>query len=179
MKKRDKYPSAAWFRYTQYICPLSTCVPSFNLLGLTIPEKSVRKFFNVWKLEKRKNEKISGQIRAAAWFWYTRYILPFSTCNKCQPSRPHSSWEKCDEKFSCLKIGEKEKWKIKGQIRAAAWLQYTRHISPLSMCVPSFNLLGLTGHEKSVTKTFNVWKLERKKNEEIKGWICRSSLILG
>ena len=31
----------------------------------------------------------------------------------------------------------------------------------------SFNLLGLTVLEKKVTKIFNVWKLERKKNEEI------------
>ena len=44
-------------------------------------------------------------------------------------------------------------------------------------CVPSFNLLGLTVPEKSVTKKFNVWKLERKKNEEIKGRINTSSLI--
>ena len=29
------------------ICPLSMCVPSFNLLGLTVPEKSVTKNFNV------------------------------------------------------------------------------------------------------------------------------------
>ena len=45
------------------------------------------------------------------------------------------------------------------------------------MCVPSFNLLGLTVPEKSVAKNFKVWKLERKKNEEIKGWIGSSSLI--
>ena len=37
------------------------------------------------------------------------------------------------------------------------------------MCVPSFNLLGLTVPEKIVTKNFNVWKLERKKNEKNKG----------
>ena len=33
----------------------------------------------------------------------------------------------------------------------------------------SFNLLGFTGPEKSGTINFNVSKLERKKNEEIKG----------
>ena len=41
------------------------------------------------------------------------------------------------------------------------------NIFPLSMCVPSFNLLGLKVPEKSVTKSFNVWKLEGKKTEEI------------
>ena len=102
---------------------------------------------------------------------YTIHPPIFHVCNKFEPSRPHSSWEKCDEKFSCLKIQEKEKWKIKGQISSTAWFQYTRYICPLFTCVPSFNLLGLTVLEKSVTKNFNVRKLERKKNEEIKGWI--------
>ena len=62
-----------------------------------------------------------------------------------------------------MKIGEKEKWRNKGNV----WW-YTWYICPLSTCVLSFNLLGLTVPEKSVTKNFNVWKLERKKNEEIK-----------
>ena len=78
------------------------CVPSFNLLCLTVPEKSVTKIFNVWKLERKKNEEIKGWIRAAAWFPYTRYT------------------------------------------------------HPVSMCVPSFNLLGLTVPEKSVTKNFHL-----------------------
>ena len=39
------------FQYTRYINPLSTCVPSFNLLSLTVPEKSVTKIFMLenWK----------------------------------------------------------------------------------------------------------------------------------
>ena len=55
----------AWFQYTRYICPLSTCVPSFNLLALTIPEKSVMNNFNVWKLEKEKwrNKGMNKQSR--------------------------------------------------------------------------------------------------------------------
>ena len=32
-------------------CP---CVPSFNLIGLTVPEKSVMKIFDVLKLDKEK-----------------------------------------------------------------------------------------------------------------------------
>ena len=44
---------------TRYICPLSTCVPSFKLLGLTVPEKSVMKNFNVenWRERKMKKQK--------------------------------------------------------------------------------------------------------------------------
>ena len=175
---------------------------------------------------------MKGRIRAAAWFRYTRYIHPFCKFDKFQPSRPHRSWEKCDETFSCLKIGEKEKWrikghisssslipvytihlptvhvctkfqpsrphsswekcdkkiyvwkferkkkeKLKGRIRAATWFWETRYIHHFSTCVTSFNLLGLTVQEKIVTKIFNVWKLERKENEEIKAQICNSSLI--
>ena len=108
---------------TRYICPLSTCVPSFSLQGLTISEKSVTKNFNVWKLERKKNEEMKGRIRVAAWFQYTRYIHPLSTC------------------------------------------------------VTSFNLLGLTVPEKCVRKMFNAWKMERKKNDELKGWISSSILI--
>ena len=43
-----------------------------------------------------------------------------------------------------------------------------QYIHPLSTCVSSVNFIGLTVFEKSVTKNFNVWKLERKKTEEIK-----------
>ena len=78
-----------------YHVSLSTCVPSFNLLGLTFPEKSVTKTFNVWKLERKKNGEIKGQMSSSS-------LFP----------------ESC----------------------------------PLSTCVPSFNLLGLTVPEKSVKK---------------------------
>ena len=92
----------------RYIHPLSMCAPRFNLLGLTVPEKSVTKIFNVWILEK---EKIKNK----------------GTNKQQQPdSGIHDTFTQ-------------------------------------STCVPSFNLLGLTAPDKSVTKNFNVWKLERKK----------------
>ena len=98
------------------------CVPSFNLLGLTVPEKSMTKIFDVWKLERKKNENNKGTNMSSS-------MIPV----------------------------------------------YTIH-PPIFHQVTSLNLLGLTVPEKSVTKHFNVWKLERKKNE-IKGQISRSSLI--
>ena len=102
--------AAAWFRYTRYICPLSTCIPSFNLLGLIVPEKSMTKNFNVWKLERKKNYEIKGWISSSSWFRYTRYICPLSTCTKFKSSRPHSSWEKCDENvFNAWKLERKMK----------------------------------------------------------------------
>ena len=106
-----------WFLFTRW----------FNLLGLTVPEKSVAKNFNVWKLERKKNEEIKGQISSSSLIpLYTIHLPTVHVCTKFKSSRPHSSWEKCDKKFQC--------WK------------------------------------------FQCWKLERKKNEEIKGQICSSSL---
>ena len=49
---------------------LSTCVPSFNSVGLTVPEKSVAKFFNVWNLERKKNEEIHNGMNADAELWH-------------------------------------------------------------------------------------------------------------
>ena len=108
-KQRDEYAGAAWFRYTQYICPLSTCVPSFNLLGLTVPEKSVTKNVHVWKLERKKNEEIKGRIRRSSLIpVYTIHLSTVHMCTKFQPSRPHSSWEKCDENFHLKGYGMTE-----------------------------------------------------------------------
>ena len=59
--RKGQIRAAAWFRYTRYICQLSTCVPIFNLLGLIVPEKSVTKHFNVWHWRK-KNEEIQVRI---------------------------------------------------------------------------------------------------------------------
>ena len=40
---------------------------------------------------------------------YTIHLPTVHVCTKFQSSRPDSSSEKCDKKFQCLKIGEKEK----------------------------------------------------------------------
>ena len=83
------------------IRPLSTCIPSFNLLGLAVPQKKVTKIFNVWKLERKKNEEIKGWISSSSQILvYTIHPPIVQVYTKFQPSRPHSSWEKCDEKFS-------------------------------------------------------------------------------
>ena len=101
----------------------------------------------------------------------------FQVCSKFQPSRPYSSGEKCDEKYSCLKIGEKEKWKIKGWICSSSLISvYRIHLPTVHECM-KFQPSRPHSSGESVTKKFNVWKLERKKNEEIKRRICSSSLI--
>ena len=76
-------------------------MPSFNLLGLTVPEKSVTKMlmFENWRERKMKNKGMNKQ------------------------QQPDSG--KHDTSAHCT-------------------------------CVPSFNLLGHTVSEKSVTKNLNV-----------------------
>ena len=137
-----------------------------------------QKHFNVWKLERKKNEEIKGQISSSSLnLVYTIHLPTVHVCTKCQSSRHHSYWQKCDEKFQCWKLERKKNEEIKGWIRAAAWFWYTWYICPLSTCVPIFKLLGLTVPEKSVMKSFKVENWRKRKNEEIKGQISSSNLI--
>ena len=124
-------------------------------------EKSDEKF-QCWKLDKEK--WIKGWISTSSLnLVYMIHLPTVHWCTNFQSSRPHSSLEKCDEKFQSWKLERKKNEETKGQIRGAAWFWYTWYICPLSMCIPSFNLLGLIVPEKSVTKNFNVknWR-ERK-----------------
>ena len=79
--------------------PDSTCVPSFNLLGLAVPEKSVTKIL-MFENCRKKNEKVKGQISSSSLIpVYTIYMPTVHVCTKFQSSTSHSSWEKCDKKF--------------------------------------------------------------------------------
>ena len=77
-----------------------------------------------------------------------------------------------------LKIGEKEKWKIKGTNKSSILiLVYMTHLPTFYVCTKFQFSRPHSSWEKS-DETFQCWKLERKKNEEIKGRIRSSSLIL-
>ena len=94
--------AGAWFWYTWYIHPLSTSVPSFNFLGLTVPEKSVTKIFNFWTLERKKNK---GQIRSSSLIAvHTIHPPVVHVCIKFQLHKPHSSWEKCKKKIFMFEL---------------------------------------------------------------------------
>ena len=126
---------------------------------VSVPEKSVMKNFNVWKLERKKNEEIKGRISSSRLILvYTIHLPTVHVCTKFQSSRPQFLW-KVTKKISILKIGEKEKWRNKGMNKQQQPDSGTQYICPLSTCVLSFNLLGLTVPEKSVTKNSNVWKV--------------------
>ena len=123
-------------------------------------------------MERKKNEEIKGWISSSSLILVYMIHLPtIHVCTNFQTSRPHSSRENCDEKFQCWKLERKKNEEIKGWTSSSSLIPvYMIHL-PLSTCVPSFNLLGLTVPEKSVTKKFNVENLRERKIEEIKGWI--------
>ena len=112
-KIKDKYAAAAaWFWYTRYIHPLSMCASSFNFLCLTVPEKSVKKIL-ILEYWRKKKEKIKGWISSSSLILvYTIHPPTVHVGTKFQPSRLHSSWEKCGENFNTC-ILEKEKTKNK------------------------------------------------------------------
>ena len=121
-------------------------------------EKSDEKF-QCWKLERKTNEEIKGWISSSSLIpVYTISLPTVHVCTKFQSSRPQFP-RKVWPKIYMLTIEEKENEEIKGQMRAAAWFQYTWYICPQPRCVPSFNLLGLAVPKKSVTKNSNVWKV--------------------
>ena len=136
LKKWRWIRAAAWFWHTRYFPPLSMCVPSFNLLGLTVPENSATKKFKVWKLVRKKNQEINGWICSGSLIPVQDIHLPtVYVYTKFQSSRPHSSWEKCHEKFQCLKIGEKEKWRNRGMNKQQKPDSGIHHTSAHCPCV--------------------------------------------
>ena len=136
------------------------CVPSFNLLDLTVPEKGVMKNCNVENWRERKNEEIEGWISSSSLILVYMIHLPtVHACTKFQSSRPHSSREKCDKKFQCWELVRKKNEEIKACIRSSSLIPvymihlHTAHVST------KFQTLGLTVPKKSVTKNSNVWKV--------------------
>ena len=89
-------------------CPRVYHGPCFNLPGLTVAEKSVTKNFNVWKLERKKNEEIKGRISTSSLIpLHTIHLPTVHVCTKFQSSRSHSSWQ-CDENFNLKGYGMTE-----------------------------------------------------------------------
>ena len=86
--------------------------------------------------------------------------------------------EKCDKEFNVLDFERKKIEEIKEYINTGSLIQVymlhqpTVHVwTKFQLCVP------LCPWEKR-DEIFYTWKLERKKNEEIKGRISRRNLVL-
>ena len=98
-------------------------------------------------------------------------------CTNFQSSRPHSSREKRDKKFQCWKLERKKNEEIKGRISSSSLiLVYMIHLPTVHVCTMFQSSRPHSSREKC-DKKFQCWKLERKKNEEIKERISSSSLI--
>ena len=148
------------------------------ILGLTVPEKSVMKNFNVENWRARKMKKKKGMNKNSSLILVNMIHLPtVHVCTNFQSSRPHTSREKCDEKFQCWKLDRKKNEELKGRISSSSLiLIYMIHLPTLHVCTKFQSSRSHSSREKC-DKKFQCWKLERKKNEEIKGWISSSSLI--
>ena len=160
------------FLYTIYICLLSTCVQSFNFLDLTVPEKNVTKKNNVWKLERKNNEEIKGRIRSSSPILvYTIHLPTVHVCTKflLGLTVPEKSVTK---NVNVWKL-KRKKWRNKGtnkQQQPDSGIHDTSAHCP--RCVPSFNRLGLTVPEKSVTKNFHFkgYGMTESQNDRITKW---------
>ena len=93
-------------------------------------DKNILMFEN-WR--ERKMKKIKGQICSSRLIpVYTIHPPTVQVCTKFQPSRPNSSWEKCDENFNVWIL---EKEKIKGRISSSTLiLVYTIHPPTVHVC---------------------------------------------
>ena len=155
----------------------SSGVPSFNLLGFTVPDKNWRKISILENWSNRKMQEIKGQICSSLIPLYTIHPPTVHMCYKFQSSRPHSSWEKCDKNFLCLKICEKEKQKQnKGNKSSSPIPVYTIHPSIFYMCNKFQPSRPHSSWEKCDEK-FSCLKTGEKDNWKIKGRISSSSPI--
>ena len=79
---------------TRYINLLSMCGPSFNFVCLSVPEKREMNLFDIWKLERKKNEEIKGRIsRRNLVLLHIKQQMIHNTCTKLQNPTCNSSWE--------------------------------------------------------------------------------------
>ena len=95
-----------------------------------------QKNVNVWKLERKKNEEIKGQISSSSLIpVYTIHLPTVHVCTKFQSSMPHSSWEKCDKNFNVWKLERKKNEEINGQIGSSSLIPVCLiHLSTVNVC---------------------------------------------
>ena len=144
--------------------------------------------FQAWQLPRKEWQNISmlkiGEKEIMRWISssslipvYMIHLPTVYVCTNFQSSRPHSSREKCDEKFLCWKLERKKNEEINGGINSSSLIPiYMIHLPTVHVCTKFQSSRPHSSREKC-DKKFLCWKLGRKKNEEIKGQISSSSLI--
>ena len=109
----------------------SSLIPVYKIHLLTIhmctkfqparPEKVWRKMLMFVNWTEKKNEEIKGRKSNSSLIPVYKIHLPsIYVCTKFLSSWPHSSWEMCDEKFQCWKLGRKKKEEIKTWISSSS-----------------------------------------------------------
>ena len=126
--------------------------------------------FQCWKLERKKNKEIMGWISSSRLnLVYIIHLPTVHACTNFQSSRSHSSLEKCDEKFQYWKLERKKTEEIKGRISSSSLIPVNMIHLPIVHVCTKFQSSRPHSSWIKCDKKFQCWKLERKKNEEIKG----------
>ena len=130
------------------------CGPSFSFVGLSVPEKREMKLFDIWKLERKKNEEIKGRInRRSLVLFHIKQQMIHNICTKLQNSMCNSSWEIFVTNFPIYITLEREMEKVKRrQNKSQQFCFLSQYTWPLSMCIQNLKTLALTEDEKFVAE---------------------------
>ena len=110
--------------------------------------------------------------------WRNKQNYPLTRAVRGSDYSPTIVLSEEKDKFVTENWRKRKKWTNKATNKQQQPNSCINHTCTHCPHVPSFKFLGLKAPEKNVTKIVNVWKLERKKNKEIKGQTSGSSLIL-
>ena len=144
--------------YTMHLATVHMCTKFQSSRPRSSWEKCDEKF-QWWQMERKKNEEIKGWISSSSLILVYMIHLPtVHVRTNFQSSGPHSSREKW-RKISMLKIGEKEKWEIKGWMCSSSPIPvYMIHLPTVHVCT-KFQSSRPHSSEKSESKNSNVRKV--------------------
>ena len=120
------------------------CGPSLSFVGLSVPEKRQMKLFDIWKLERKKNEEIKGKIiRTSLVLFHIKQQMIHIICTKLQSSMCNSSWEIFVINFPMYITLEWEMERKRRQNKSQQFCFLFQYTWPLSMCIQNLKTLAL------------------------------------
>ena len=113
------------------------CVPSFDLLGLTVPAKRMIDKFQCWKLERKKNEEIKWWISSSSLILvYMTHLPTVHVCTNFQSSRPHSFEKSATKNFHVENWERKKNEEIKERISSSSLILINMiHLPTFHLCI--------------------------------------------
>ena len=145
-----------------------------------LSNERVMKIFDIWKVERKKNEQIKGRKsrRRLVLFPSIQQVIPnicnqtpsrydwkivesdvkpecthTYICTKNQNPRHSSSWENFPMYYIEVREGKKGKWKKRQKLITASWFSFPQYTWPFSRCIQNWRL-ALIGAENSMTEIF-------------------------